>query len=127
MTNNRLTDEQIVKALECCEERDINCVSSPQCDICPQLSYFHTVADREDCRTLLFAKALDLINRQKEQFHYLDVECERLEKENEKLEAEIERLKKKKKASKGFWDELAYVDVDDINNLVKEMVGEKDV
>ena len=69
-----MTDKEIIKALECCEERDMNCVSCPQCGNCPQLSYFLVEANREDCRTLLFAKALNLINRQK-------AEIERLQKD----------------------------------------------
>lgn len=87
-----MTDNEIIKALECCKERDINCVSSPQCDVCPQLSYFYTVADREDCRTLLFAKTLDLIN-------HLKAEIERLKSMNQAkldtihdLMVEVERL-----------------------------------
>ena len=38
---------------------------------------------------------------------------------SEAIKEFAERLKEK--ASRGFWDELAYADVDDIDNLVKEM------
>ena len=42
---------------------------------------------------------------------------------SEAIKEFAERLKEK--VSRGFWDELAYVDVDDIDNLVKEMTEEK--
>ena len=40
-----------------------------------------------------------------------------------KLKEFAERLKEK--ADRGFWQEHSYVDVDEIDNLVKEMVGDK--
>ena len=59
--------------------------------------------------------------RLKEQFHYLDIECERLEKENETVKAEAykefaERLKNEMH-DRFLWQE-------DIDNLLKELVGE---
>lgn len=60
-----MTDKEIIKALECCNNRDIEGSARPNCYDCPMTSYCHiVVADIKDGRTLLFAKALDLINRQ---------------------------------------------------------------
>lgn len=64
-----MTDEQIVKALECCKIGN--------CDDCP----FYGV--KEDCEVELPEEALDLINRQK-------AENERLEDENYTLKNKIE-------------------------------------
>lgn len=146
------TDNEIIKALELCSADEC------WCDDCP---YENLCTDTDITKF-----ALDLINRQKaeierlktenkdisEQFRILDVECERLEKANEKQKAEIERLKSpcemqievsekiensikvgavkefaerlKEKAWHGIWETINHVDVDEIDNLVKEMVGE---
>lgn len=64
-----MTDEQIVKALECCKIGN--------CDDCP----FYGV--KEDCEVELPEEALDLINRKK-------AENERLEDENYTLKNKIE-------------------------------------
>ena len=127
-----MTDEQIIKALECCASTN----SSEACRGCP----FDKNNICEKDSVALQKYALDLINRQK-------AEIERLQKEkfdslnsqfaemyattlkiatknakSEAIKEFAERLKEK--ASRGFWAELAYVDVDDIDNLVKEMLGD---
>lgn len=67
-----MTDEQIIKALECCKNRNIDGDSRPKCYDCPLHSYCHiTVVDTQEGRTLLFANALDLINRQKAEIERL--------------------------------------------------------
>ena len=58
-----MTDEQIIKALECCKIGN--------CDDCP----FYGI--KEDCDVELPEEALNIINRQK-------AEIERLQKENER-------------------------------------------
>ena len=91
---NNLSDNEIIKALECCSKITFSC------DGCPlqHLKY-------SECYELVIRSTLDLINRQKAeierlaednrewetQFRILDVECERLEKANEKQKAEIEK------------------------------------
>ena len=78
-------------------------------------------------RTSIISKALDLIKRQKAEIESLKHRKTELQIRNQELQHEkseaikefAERLKEK--VSRGFWDELAYVDVDDIDNLVKEM------
>ena len=120
-----MTDEQIIKALECCKIGN--------CDDCP----FYGI--KEDCDVELPEEALDLINRQK-------AEIERLQKENErwkngfmgacmlencklKDEWKSEAIKEFAKQLKGYTigengsKEKAYffVEVQDIDNLVEEM------
>ena len=65
-----MTDEQIIKALECCK--------IGECDDCP----FYGV--KEDCEVELPEEALNLINRQK-------AEIERLQKENERWQNDQSR------------------------------------
>ena len=73
----------------------------------------------------------------KEQFHYLDVECCRLEKENERLisnleamaqsmptMAKAERAEAVKEFAERLKKETIYATNKEIDNLVKEMVGE---
>lgn len=68
-------------------------------------------------------KELEEENRDlKDQFCYLDIECERLEKENSALEAEIERLNILiKKADEHFSEGDFAKGISIIINLVKEM------
>ena len=131
-----MTDNEIIKALECCNGWDGRCLNCP--------------LNREgtNCKEKLNSYALDLINRHKADIERLEKEtkdkerayndefclrkewqskCRELLKEEQITKSEAikefaERLKEK--ASRGFWDELAYADVDDIDNLVKEMKEE---
>lgn len=63
----QLTDEEIVKALECCIPLETDCKECPLCDI-----------KTAECLQILCKNALALINRQK-------AEIEKLNKEKEKL------------------------------------------
>lgn len=85
-----MTDNEIIKALECLTGESIPCKDCPY-----SANYTHF-----NCQRQVAKDALDLINRQKaeynnllEQFRILDCECERLEKADENQQAEIERLK----------------------------------
>lgn len=85
MTNKRYTDEEILKALECCLCDNSECL---QCD------------DKELCkmgRDELAVKTLDLINRKMEETDRLKVEIERL-----KLEVSNTRRKALLEASSKF-------------------------
>ena len=107
-----MTDNEIKKALECCEV-------SGTCEYCPLKS------DKKNCLSLLSKNALDLINRQKaenenlkdilydadgvnlvnywhQQCKIAENGCRNFEEENETLKAEIERLT----AFKSYFDEL---------------------
>ena len=113
-----MTGEQIVKALECCSQKD-------KCFKCP----YDLVCYDAEFKSILAKDALDLINRQK-------AEIERLKERNDELNAlnkiaSIEAIKEfwenlKTTSIQGFWDITSYVDVDDGDNLVKEMVGDSD-
>lgn len=60
MNKNTMTDEQIIKALECCTQSVYNCpLECPLYDIC------------EKGATIVEDKALDLINRQKAEIEEL--------------------------------------------------------
>lgn len=91
MTDKKLTDSEIVKALECC-------VESNSCSKCP----FVDIADIRVCTTELSKNALDLINRLQEEkeesqqlIDHLEAENYVLMEDKEKLKAENERLKSK--------------------------------
>ena len=113
-----MTDNEIIKALKYCFTRGFD---ESTCYECP--FYTATAKCTEDLRD----SALDLINRQAAEIESLKHRKTELQIRNQELQHEkseaikefAERLKEK--VSRGFWDELAYVDVDDIDNLVKEM------
>ena len=98
MANNKLTDEQIIKALECCQKDD--------CDNCPLSNY-------DGCKSLLFDGdiVLDLINRLKAQNKEFDEKIVMQMGLIEYQKAEIERLK----------DELAQTE--DAFNKIYEING----
>ena len=153
MPDKKLTDSEIVKALECCPVAD-DCYECECKEFCPQY-----MGD-------LIPLALDLINRQKAKNETLKelngrlvvlgdrfrselktatAENERLQEAIDEQDIEISRLYKrideaKAEAYKEFAERLKteyakgmnwfkkkesyYVDVGDINNLLKELVGE---
>ncbi len=74
-----MTDNEIIKALECCEKDD--------CDNCPN--------DFGNCYANLAGYALDLINRQKAEIEALIAGQETLQKYIAEQKAEIESLAKK--------------------------------
>lgn len=94
---DKLTDEQIVKALECCA----NCES---CDFettdCP-------LGEEMECRSLLAEYALDLINRQKAEKTDLlgKIVAKNIVIDTQK--AKIERLKEEIERLKPFEDKIA--------------------
>ncbi len=119
-----MTDEQIIKALE-------NCGGAGECQKCPLNDLGEGISL---CIPHLTQNALDLINRQK-------AEIEELKEENKKYREICEKAIKTYKetraeAIKEFAERLRdtsedctdrgkpYVLCEDIDNLVKEMVGE---
>lgn len=116
-----MTDNEIIKALECCGV-------DTSCEGCP----YHDVSL---CQDNLCKDALSLINRQKAEIERLQGLLVEWKKagykyadsiENIKAEAIkefAERLKREAVTHKNF-GELVYVE--DIDNLVKEMVGERE-
>ena len=133
MTDKKLTDNEIKKALECCSKDD--------CDNCPN--------DFGNCYSNLSKFALDYINR-------LEAENERLQKYHDDMEsaicsfreddAKVKFLKRqiKAEAHKEFAERLKeeatkmimmhndipvktdyQISGDNIDNLLKEMVGDE--
>ena len=113
-----MTDKEIIKALGCCDSY-FDCDECPCQDVCGGL---------DD----LSANTLDLINRQKAEIEKLKLRNGLLTSERElhKIGASKLVLKHRAEAIKGFADELkkrycvANKFIRDINNLVKEMVGD---
>ena len=82
-----------------------------------------------NCSQITAQAALDLINCQKEEIETLKefiVEISHCDKEikSESIKEFAERLKGI--STQGFWETDAYVGVEQIDSLVKEMVGEEE-
>lgn len=117
-----MTDNDIIKVLECC--LNLDCKKSPMeiCDPCP---YFH----EGNCTYLLKENALNLINRQKAEIErlekQLDSKCDRCIA-RDRAEA-IKEFAEKLKDSFGYGWLLGSAVKTHIDNLVKEMTEDKDV
>ena len=118
MSERKYTDEEIVKALECCQSHTIT-----DCRDCPNRASGH------NCVNELMRNALDLINRQK-------AEIERLKAEQMMAEGYADALEERAKAEaiREFAERVMALiySADDINpvtewqidNLVAEMTEE---
>ena len=121
-----MTDNEIIKALECCNGWDGRCLNCP--------------LNREgtNCKEKLNSYALDLINRQKEEIKELkdilekvptnayDLQVEASEKLENQIKSEAikefaERLKRKRIALKSEEPVFDLLKVGAIDDLVKEM------
>lgn len=115
-----MTDNEIIEALECCSKDD--------CENCPM--------GFGNCFSNLARCAIDLINRQQAEIESIKIENQSLrsaansykihynEARTKAVKEFEERLKER--ASKGFWETDAYIGVEQIEELVKEMVGEEE-
>ena len=134
-----MTDSEIVKALECCNNNDIG-----SCDRCP-LDYKNN--NLENCEGKLHEAALALINRQKAEIYELqhkiascNSEIEKLTEENTKLDganvlltvtlrnARAEAIKEFAERLKMCRRDSYYNDIlplGAIDNLVKEMTSQQ--
>ena len=122
---NKLTDNEIIKALECCKyEYDT------KCELCCYNFY-----SRTGCRGELRRNALDLINRlqaenERLKRYYYQHEYDKWEKEI-KAEAYKECIEKVKKELKNIakieWQDNYYylVGTAFFDNLLNELVGDK--
>ena len=121
-----MTDNDIIKALECCQSAyDMNCAYCDYKFRKPKCISLNT------CESIMKADVLDLINRQK-------TEIERLEDDNQFLQDRRfkELSEVRDKAIKEFAERLKenahdiiygeIVTVLEIDNLVKEMEGERE-
>lgn len=113
-----MPDNEIIKALEICTISRFECDES-----CPLFG---------NCGLDVIAKyALDIINRQKDEIERLKHHCFGIQNELEAYKdtfntATDEAIKEfaarlKEKADRGYWQEHFYVDIEEIDNLVKEM------
>ena len=140
MPNKNLTDTEIKKALEICG------TYKGKCTYCPAF----IKVDRSNCKKVLLG-ALDIINRlqakvddKEDAIQYADKVIKSLQADMDRLQANISELVKqtKSEAYKQFAERLEeksfqsfgnygitrdVVEVCDIDNLVKEMVGEDNV
>ena len=122
----RMTDEQIIKALECCYRK-----GGTPCRDCPFNKF-------EDCNDVLMADyVFNLIKRQQEEIDNLREHLKRVCAErdarictnnfikSEAVKEFAERLKEKSfKTIRNYGLTKDVVEVCDIDNIVKEMVGE---
>lgn len=129
MTNKKFTDEEIIKAVECCSEPC--CV----CDECPLYCVGVNCSSFE-----LHRYALDLINRQKAEIERLRgstivnniMESQRIKREA-KAEAVKEFAEKLKlhsyimsdESQTGIINRYSVVTVNQIDNILKEMIGDE--
>ena len=123
MNDKKLTDEEIIKALECCLCDNSECLQCQNKEVC-----------KIECDELA-TKVLDLINRQKSEIERLKgstvvnniMESQRIKREAkaEAYKEFAERLKQHKRKIRGFdlneefWDYAVLVE--NIDNLLKEM------
>lgn len=135
MTDKKLTDEEIIEALDLCTQQN----GSIPCYDCPCWN-----DDEQKCEGIDYTATLGLINRQKAEIERLKgstvvnniMESQRIKREAkanaykefaEKLQAFCKGIiaqKWNEKAAPISWS-YAYADfMDDIDNLLKEMVGE---
>ena len=146
MTDEKLTDSEIVKALECCTQgRDIK--------VCWNCPLYVDLQTARECCEKLNTNALDLINRLQAENEALINGQETLQEYIATQKAENEELKSAINSFRGYEDkikadaykecfkklkafmhntfknldeyEFEYVTARDIKNLLKEMVGEK--
>ena len=115
-----MTDNEIIKAMQCVIGNDVNC---SECT-------YQKVLPFPSCRRKCAKNALDLINRQKAENESLKVDLAKCsirldnlyktanEIKSEAIKDFAERLKENP-VQKFDWNE--YVEVEDIDNLVKEM------
>lgn len=145
MTDNKYTDEEIMEALDICTQQNS---SIPCCD-CPCWN-----DDEQECEVIDDTVILDLINRQKAEIERLKAEIERIQKARlkqaqflaEQKAQKYELINKLSRAKTEAYKELAeklkkkcyedfeetdemlapYVTEDNIDEVLKEMMGEKD-
>ena len=122
MPDKKLSDEAIIKALECCGNQMYVCTD-------------------KQCRAKTSGNAVDLIKSQKAEIEKLKgstivnniMECNRIKREA-KAEAYVEFAERLKlysyimsdQSQTGIINKYSVVTVNQIDNLLKEMVGEKD-
>ena len=113
----KLTDEEIVKALEFCA-KDSSCLWDSKCPL----------RNDKDCHVTLSKAALAFINRQNKDYIELDLECRELRTELDKELAEHEEFTKKAKAEIERLTEERDVYLDDcsaVRHKIRQEIEEK--
>ena len=87
MPDKKLTDNEIIKALECCS------VGTFACD--EQCPCFHSKSNLKltSCRFELICDALDIINRQKAEIEFLKEQRDRYMQDATDFSIKVEQLK----------------------------------
>lgn len=121
-----MIDNEIIKALECCIRSAHRACENRDCP------YFYKTVKYSDCQEKLISDAKDLINCQKAEIESLqrrivfwkeDLNYNPKKERSEAIKEFADRLDEK-----GFPDDYigeGVVYVEDIDNLVKEMTGER--
>ena len=117
MTDKKLTESEIVKLLECCKKSQCsNCEYSKKCDGYTQVNY-----------------ALDLITRQQAENETLKALNGRLVVLGDRFRSELKTAKAEaykefaRRLKCGVPQETGVIRCSDVDNLVKEMVGDDNV
>ena len=126
MTDHKFTDEEVIKALECCILRKQYRCENRKCPL-----YYETTK-YSDCTEMLVENALDLINRQKAEIERLrsQLDCYEETSGNKQAKAEAikefaERLKRDAFLPLGTYFVEEIITAKQIDNLVKEMTEGK--
>lgn len=107
MTDKKLTDNEIVKALECCKGEDVPCADCPYTDF-------------GQWRAYVAKDALDLVNRQGAEIEELKSVINGFRGYDERIKVEVyKECTEKLKSIFGEWIYDYRTD-----NLLKEMVGD---
>ena len=124
MTDHKFTDEEVIKALECCSSGKID-----GCNDCPLFYVLGLNVSTEECMESAISNAIDLINRQKEELDDLrEIVFTDRSEAIKKLKAEAikefaERLKERAYTSSDWshGEHPQVVECDDIDEIVEEM------
>ena len=113
MTDHKFTDDEVIKALECCLNGNVN---KSQVEVCSPCPFFHD----GNCTDLLKQNALALINRQKAEIVRLRSQVNRLKQYDEERDIRLHaRLttNARTEAIKEFAERLKVnvFEVDDLN------------
>ena len=111
-----MTDKEIIKGLECCK-RDFSMVN---CLDCP-----YNKEKSANCMSFMIDDALDLINRQQAEIERLNnnISAVAITLSNSAKETRAEAIKEFAERLKRL-KQMPLITTVDIDNLVKEMVGE---
>lgn len=120
LTDKKFTDEEIIKNLECHINAE-DCISCEMFGCCEEI--------------ILTERVLDLINRQKSEIERLNKKVEELSDVlsdtiqiryvEAKIEAYKEFAKKLKENAMTKFDWNDYIDIEEVDNILKEMIGDE--